>query len=128
MRFFGSLLRARSQQKEQDHHEYATGMGWHWDKEQKTLEGRFRTPYCAPKGWLELHADRTFDLYIVRPPQALLREGYAGHLCFPWFTAKNAHHIHFEYGAKGLTIDGAIQTVERELVKAWEQERNGGKQ
>ena len=71
MRFFGSLLRARSQQEEPDPNEYATWMGWKWDREKRTLEGRFRSPYAAPKGRLERHADGTFDLYIVKPPAAL---------------------------------------------------------
>ncbi|MDQ3831626.1 MAG: hypothetical protein M3361_20480 [Candidatus Tectomicrobia bacterium] len=127
MRFLGSLFSGRKGQAAQDPSEYATWMGWKWDREQRTLEGRFRSPYCAPKGRLERHADGTFDLYIVKPPAALLSSAYAGYQCFPWDAGKGAHRVHFHPPATGLTIDGAIQTVERELVKAWEVERKGGK-
>jgi hypothetical protein len=127
MRFLGSLFSARSQQDERDPNDYARWMGWKWDREKHTLEGRYRNPYCAPKGRLTLHADGTFDLYIVKPPTALLSSAYPGHSCFPATHEKGVYRVHFHPPATGLTIEGAIQTVERELVKAWELERKGGK-
>jgi hypothetical protein len=104
---------------------YAFENQWRWDRQKTTLTGRFRSFYCAPRGRLERHPDGTFDLYIIKPPQALLRKNFPSHLCFPATPEKGIYQVHFHPPTTGLTIDGAIMEVERNLVWAWEQENKG---
>jgi hypothetical protein len=119
MRFLESIATAlnRSSRPLPDA-EYAEMMGWRWDRDQTTLEGRFRTPYSAPRGRLTRHPDGSFTLYIINPPDALVHKDFHSCKCFTPTSEKGEYSVHFEPPKSAVTIDGAIQTVERNLVQA----------
>jgi hypothetical protein len=126
MRFLGSLVNACKHLTGQglEETEYYQWMRWRWDHSQTTLEGRFRTPYCAPKGKLERHPDGTFTMYIYNPPQALFAEECQYRRCFnPTGRTKGEYSVHYDGAPGTFTIDGHIQNVERALVEACSQRR-----
>jgi hypothetical protein len=93
---------------------------WRWDRAETTLSGRFRTPYCAPKGKITRHHDGTFTVFIYDPPEQLWTHPYKKD-CFrltPGTT--NEYRVNFLGSVQARTIDGAIMEVERTLVEAFE--------
>ena len=99
---------------------YWQGNRWHWNADNTTLEGRFRTPYCAPKGRLEKHPDGTFTFYIYDPPEKLWTHPKKKY-CFRLTQRKKGEYqINFTAPKTSLTIDGCIIEVERTLVEAFE--------
>jgi hypothetical protein len=107
---------------------YAFENKWRWDRQKRTLTGRFRSFYCAPKGRLERHPDGSFTLYIIKPPDALVHPNFRSSTCFPAEPGqgKDVYRVHFHPPTTGLTIDGGIMEVERNLIWAWEQDQKGG--
>jgi len=123
MRFLGSIANSYKRFAVQET-EYYQWMHWRWDHSKTTLEGRFRTPYCAPKGKLERHPDGTFTMYIYDPPQALLHTECKYHRCFnATGRTKGEYRVHYDGWASAFTIDGHIQNVERALVEVCAQRR-----
>jgi hypothetical protein len=126
MRFLGSMANALQRfapfgLKETEYYQW---MRWRWDRSETTLEGRFRTPYCAPRGKLERHPDGTFTMYIYDPPQTLFHKECKYHLCFiATGKTKGEYRVHFDGDNSSFTIDGHIQNVERALVEACAQRR-----
>jgi hypothetical protein len=93
---------------------------WRWNAAKTSLEGRFRTPYCAPLGRMERHPDGTFDFYIYDPPEKLWTHPTKKNCFEPIVGKKGVYHIHFSAPRASLTIDGCIIEVERTLVEAFE--------
>ena len=126
MRFLGSITNAlqRFGSHGLQETEYYQWMRWRWNSSQTVLEGRFRTPYCAPKGKLERHPDGTFTMYIYNPPQALFAETCQYRRCFnPTGRTKSEYSVHYDGDPGSFTIDGHIQNVERALVEAFQPRR-----
>jgi hypothetical protein len=96
---------------------------WHWNLLKTTLEGRFRTPYCAPKGRLVKNKDGTFDFFIYDPPEKLWTHPLKKYCFTPTPGKEGEYLIHFRPPKKNLTIDGCIMEVERTLVEAFEPRR-----
>jgi hypothetical protein len=94
---------------------------WQWNAGKTTLEGRFRTLYCAPKGKITRHRDDTFDVYIIDPPEQLKRHSH--YSCFNPTPEKGVYRVHFSAPQRDLTIDSCIQKVERVLVESFELRR-----
>jgi hypothetical protein len=126
MRFLGSIPNAlrRFAPFAPKETEYYQWMRWRWDHAETLLEGRFRTPYCAPKGKLERHPDGTFTMYIYDPPKELLRTECKYHRCFiPTSRTKGEYRVHYDGDNSSFTIDGHIQNVERALVESFQPRR-----
>ena len=126
MRFLGSIPNASERFGTHGLHEteYYQCMRWKWDVSETTLEGRFRTPYCAPKGRLERHPDGTFTMYIYDPPDALFHEESKYRLCFNATGKKTGEYrVHYDGNKNDFTIDGHIQWVERAMVETLQQRR-----
>jgi hypothetical protein len=94
---------------------------WRWNSEKTVLEGRFRTPYCAPKGKFSRHRDGTFTAYIIDPPEKLWRHPQKS--CFYPTSEKDVYRVHFITSPQNHTIDACIQKVERVLVESFERRR-----
>jgi hypothetical protein len=94
---------------------------WHWNSGKTTLEGRFRTPYCAPKGKFTRHHDGTFTAYIIDPPEELRR--HEKHSCFYPEPSQGVYRVHFYTAPQEHTLDACIQKVERVLVESFETRR-----
>src|SRR5262245_59090189 len=94
---------------------------WRWDRTATTAEGRFRTPYYAPKGRIKRYHDGTFDLFIYDPPQELWSHPRRG--CFIPTHEKGEYQVNFAVPKTSLTFDACIMEVERTLVQACQPRR-----
>jgi hypothetical protein len=94
---------------------------WCWNSGKTVLEGRFRTPYCAPKGKFARHHDGTFTAYIIDPPEKLW--SHRESRCFYAEPDKDVYRVHFITSPQNHTIDACIQRVERILVESFETRR-----